>query len=61
VPIELRHTNSNHLGVMSRRSVERMCAVLRKRLNEADRFEGESVPVPDAPSIMAIASKVAAE
>jgi hypothetical protein len=34
-PIEVRRTKSNHLGVMSRKNVERMCAVLRKRLDEA--------------------------
>jgi acyl transferase domain-containing protein/thioesterase domain-containing protein len=32
-PIEVRHITSNHLGLMSRTGVERMCAVLRKRLD----------------------------
>jgi thioesterase domain-containing protein len=32
-PIEVRHIKSNHLGLMSRTSVERMCAVLRKRID----------------------------
>src|SRR5205814_2052319 len=37
--IEVRRIKSNHLGLMTQQNVERMCAVLRKRLDEAARLD----------------------
>ena len=45
-PIEVHGINSNHVGLMSRRNVERMGAILRKRLDEAGRPKGENVYMP---------------
>jgi acyl transferase domain-containing protein/thioesterase domain-containing protein len=60
-PIEVHRIKSNHVGLMTRENVERMCAALRKRLDGAARLEGESVSVPAAPPVVTISTRVAAE
>jgi acyl transferase domain-containing protein/thioesterase domain-containing protein/acyl carrier protein len=44
--IELRRIKSDHLGLMTRKNVERMAEVLRTRLDEAVRPKGGNATVP---------------
>lgn len=45
-PIELHDIESDHLGLMSPKNAERMCAALRARLDDAAHLEAASPPSP---------------
>jgi len=54
-PIEVRHIRSDHLGLMSRTNVERMCSVLRKRL---DSLIGDVQPAKQTSQLFSLAKWV---
>jgi thioesterase domain-containing protein len=60
VPIEVRRIRANHVAAMSRKSIERICSILRKRLEEAAGSEGAAVTGPQAPPVLTVPSQLAA-